>query len=123
MITGKVNYDLTPYVELDVCGPLGDRVTVNFLFDTGFNGQITLRSATIATLSLRYLGRDNVKLADGTYSYVELYEAVIVWEGQDRNVTVAAMEDDPLLGTEMLLDHDVYIGFINGGPLTIQRRP
>jgi clan AA aspartic protease len=123
MIIGSVNGELTPYVELKVRGPLGDERKINFLLDTGFNAQIALPSHYIGALSLLYLGIDYVTLADGTRSQVELHQAVLEWDGQERNVVVTTLEDDPLLGTELLFEHDVTIRFVVGGPVSLQRQP
>ena len=123
MIIGNVNSDFTPYVELKVRGPLGDERNIDFILDTGFNAQIALPSHTIAALSLIYLGTDYVRLADGTRSQVELHQAILEWDGQERNIVVTTLEDDPLLGTYLLFNHDLYISFVNGGPVTLQHKP
>ena len=41
---------------------------------------------------------------------------------QERGVIVHLLDDDPLLGTQMMFDYDLNIGFVNGGAVTLRRR-
>ncbi len=123
MITGSVNASLTPYVQFTVRGPLGEDRAILFLMDTGFSGQMSLPSYLIGKLSLLYTGVDEVVLADGTTLQVEMYEALVIWDGHERRVVVTTLEDEPLLGTELLHHHDLSIRFEDGGLVVIQNSP
>ena len=123
MINGIVTNTLEAVVALTIHGPLGDSNTELFVMDTGFNGDLTLSSKIIGDLSLLYLCTDTVTLADGSQTQIPLYQAVIDWDGQQRNVLVFEAEGSFLLGTNLLFNHDVFTRFVPGGVVQIQRSP
>ena len=121
MITGAVQNNLDPVVQLSLRGTTGIDLIIDFVTDTAFNGALSLPAHLIAALNLQRVSSIPVTLADGTVVQSSLYRASVDWDGQQRSVIVTALEDDPLLGTEMLFGHDLYIRFVSGGKLTINR--
>lgn len=123
MITGGVSGALTPWIQLIVRGPDGRALPINFIVDTGYNGYISLPARDIAALSLAQVGEEKLTFADGSVANSPLYEAVLLWDGGERDIIAHLLDDDPLLGTSMMYDYDLHIGFVNGGLVTLQRRP
>lgn len=122
MITGSVQNNLDPVLQLSLHGAMGIDLIISFVVDTGFNGALSLPSHLVAALSLIHVGSLPITLADGTVVLSPLYQASVDWDGQQRNIIVTELEEDPLLGTEMLFGHDLFISFVSGGSLTIQRK-
>lgn len=123
MITGAVMGNLDPIVQLLVRDAQGIEKPVDFVVDTGFNGYLALPQRRIDALGLPVSGSDNLLLADGSIAASLLYDAIVVWDGQERTVNVIELAGDPLIGTSLLFDHDVTVRFINGGQVIIARTP
>jgi predicted aspartyl protease len=68
----------------------GDRA-VEFIVDTGFQGELALPPATVASLGLPPGGRWWAKLADDSHASVPIFSAIILWDDQEVGVTVMAM--------------------------------
>jgi predicted aspartyl protease len=52
---------------------------------------------------------------------LDLHSTTALWDGEELDVEVLAMEGQPLLGTSLLDEHDVQIQFTEGGLVTIER--
>jgi clan AA aspartic protease len=108
-------------VRLTLRGPSGQETDLEFVLDTGFVGFLTLPPAAVAALSLPFVAPQIALLADRSRTRLDLHSALVVWEGEERDVEVLAMEGQPLLGTSLLDDHAVQIQFTDGGLVTIER--
>ena len=62
-------------------------------------------------------------LADGSIVWFEVYLADIDWNGGRRRVEVQAIDAEPLVGMGLMLDHDLTIRMVDGGPVTITAIP
>lgn len=60
-------------------------------------------------------------LADNSEVFLPVHEAVILWDGEDREVRVIATGRRPLLGTALLDEQELVIQFTEGGLVTIQQ--
>ena len=69
--------------------------------------------AMIAQLGLVWQKLERVILADGTDGDVDVYEGIVIWDGQPRTMFVAEAEATPSAG----------MAFLEGSELTIQVRP
>ena len=94
-------------------------LSLEFVIDTGFTGELTLPPAAVAALGLPYDHTNVIRLADNSPIDVAVHIASIRWEGSERRVRVLATGRRPLLGTALLDDHDLYVRFQEGGPLTV----
>src|SRR5438034_8760030 len=110
MITGIVS-GRHAMVPLTLRGPRDPGAEIDFVLDTGFVGFLTLPPDVVATLSLPFVAPQIAVLADGTRIRLDLHSAVVLWDGQEREVELLAMVGQPLLGTSLLEDHDVQIQF------------
>lgn len=119
MITGIVER-YHALVRLTVRGREGREGEAEFVLDTGFTGFLTLPPSVCGALELRYLRPMPATLAGGNPVIVEVYEAVVLWDGEERDVEVLAMENTPLLGMLMLDGSDVRLQVTDGGLITIE---
>jgi clan AA aspartic protease len=123
MLIGQVDSKLEPLVRIHVHGPAGLARTVDALVDTGFGGFLTMPLLQIRVLALPIVGREAGILADGSVQLFDVYEAQVDWDGGQRAIKVQASNSQPLLGTEMLVGHDLAIRMVDGGQVTIAAIP
>src|SRR6266540_2608769 len=103
MITGVVTRDHEAVVRLRLRGI--QEIEVDAVLDTGFTEYLTLPSSLIAALALPYVTLDRARLADGSIVDCHVYEGVVLWDGQERVVSVHTAEGTPLIGMSLLFDH------------------
>ena len=96
---------------------------VDAVIDTGFSGFLTLPSDIIVTLGLGWEGRDVATLGDGTSCTFDVYLAIVIWDGQYREVYVNESETVPLLGMKLLRGYDLRLQTIEGGSVAIEALP
>ena len=123
MLTGVVNADRDPLLELRVRGPRGRECLVEALIDTGFDGWLSLPPAVLASLSLTWRRRGRALLAVGRESLFDIYEARLFWDGRWRRISVDENDTLPLVGTALLSGHQLTIDFETGGSVTVQALP
>lgn len=123
MMTGRVNARREPMLSVTVRGPTGISRTVDALVDTGFAGELTLQPSLIRVLALPWRSRDYLVLADGSIAWFETYVADIDWNGGTRRVLVQAIDAQPLIGMELILNYDLIIRMLVGGPVSISPIP
>jgi clan AA aspartic protease len=90
------------------------------VIDTGFSGFLTLPCNIILALGLSWKGRDVATLGDGTSCTFEVYMAIVIWDGQYREIYVNESETVPLIGMRLLCGYDLRIQTIEGGIVTIE---
>jgi predicted aspartyl protease len=62
-------------------------------------------------------------LADGSVELFDVYRALVVWDGQPRQVEVDAADANPLLGMRMLARHELRMEVVDGGAIAITPLP
>ena len=92
---------------------------VEFVIDTGFEGEITLPIKVVEALGLKYAQPIYANLADNVRKEVKAYVGLIKWFGKERKVLVLAMGLKPLLGTMLLDLNDLHIEFKENGSVDI----
>jgi predicted aspartyl protease len=60
-----------------------------------------------------------VNLADNSQVTLPVHEAVILWNGEEREVRVMATGRRPLLGTALMDEYELVVQFTEGGLVTI----
>jgi len=93
--------------------------SIEFVIDTGFTDYLCLPQAAVALLGLPYLYDIYANLADNSSVTIPLHQAVIIWNGEEREVNVLATGRRPLLGTGLLQGYELNIQFTEGGLVTI----
>ena len=95
-------------------------LNVEFLLDTGFDGELALPGHLIVHLIAEYAMHEFIRMADGTQSSRPVYEILMDWGGESRVTNVLSLDGGvPLLGVELLAEHSVYIEMTDGGDVSI----
>jgi clan AA aspartic protease len=118
MIVGTVT-GLQGWVEIVFRQSDQDDRVVKCAVDTGFQGQLALSAATVASLGLSSGGQTWIKLADDSPPVVPVYRANILWDDQEVEVAVMAMGARPLVGTELLQGFNLSADFEEDGELVL----
>ncbi len=93
------------------------------VIDTGFTGFLSLPEKIITALSLPWTGIDRGTLGDGSETTFNVYEAVVIWDGQFLSIPINAAETDPLIGMSLLYGYDLRIKAVEGGTVVIEALP
>ena len=107
-------------MELFVRGP-GGQGNIEFVLDTGFTGFMTLPPAACIALALPFQRRQPSLLADSSNVMLDVYEITVLWDGEEREVDVLAIDSAPLIGMSLLDGYDIRIQAVEGGLVSIQR--
>lgn len=121
MIHGIVTYDNQAVVRLAILGNGIDKEEVEAVIDTGFNGSLSLSRTIISNLQLLLSGQAHSELADGTKRFFDIYEGVVVWDGEERLINIHEADAIPLVGMSLLTGYQLKIDVEHEGPVTIQR--
>jgi clan AA aspartic protease len=120
MIYGVVNLRREATLPLVVGNVKKQQQVVDTVIDTGFNGFLSLPSTVIATLNLPWSAADIVTLGDGSQTLFDIYTAMVIWDGQYREIDIAASETEPLLGMAMLYGYRLQVDNVEGGIVKIE---
>jgi clan AA aspartic protease len=123
MITGVMTASHQAIVRLTVHGPEGQEQEIDAVIDTGFDGILTLPPSLIATLGLVWRRRGRALLADGSESLFDIYETIVIWDGEPRRIAVDEADIDPLVGMSLLYGYELIVQAIQGGTVIIQPLP
>ncbi len=111
--------DAFPRIILELPGPAG-LLTVEFIVDTGFDGDLILPRHLVERLSASPAFRDLRELADGSVREIDVFELDIQWNGTDRTVEILALQGRPLAGNRLFENCRITIDLYEGGEVTIE---
>jgi len=117
--SGIVTDELEATVLLNVLPTRGDAKSVTVVIETGFNGYLTLPSATIKALALSFHSYAEAELGDGHTIVLRKIEGDVLWNGVPRPVTVLETQGAPLVGMALLEKHRIRIDVIPQGNVAI----
>ena len=120
MIRGALNERLELMLSVEIADDDGQHHLVEALLDTGFTQDLTLPPDEIARLGLKHARYASIALADGQEIPTSLYEGSVKWLGQVKEVEVIAMDEQPLLGMNLLAGSTVTFHTQPGGELLIE---
>jgi clan AA aspartic protease len=120
MMQGVVNLRREATLTVVVGNSNQQLQAIEAVIDTGFTGFLSLPSAIIATLHLPWSASDIVTLGDGSETLFDLYTAVVIWDGQYRDIYIAESETEPLLGMAMLYSYRLQVDAVEGGIVKIE---
>jgi clan AA aspartic protease len=123
VLTGTINSNYEAVVRLRVRGPNGRELEAEAIIDTGFTGSLTLPRDLVNRLGLHFQGHERGVLADGSEGLFEIYEALVLWNGPFRSVSVDVVDTTPLLGMSLLRGSELAIQVVEGGEVLIQELP
>ncbi|OKH32143.1 clan AA aspartic protease [[Phormidium ambiguum] IAM M-71] len=119
MISGIVT-DRHATVTLTFLLSNGSTIPIEFVIDTGFTGHLCLPPEAVSLLRFPFIYDLPANLADNSEVLLPVHEAVIIWNGEEREVSVLATGRRPLLGTALLEAHELVVQFTEGGLVTIE---
>ena len=116
---GTVNDALEAIVSLSILRDDGAHETFEFIVDTGLSEEMVLPDRIIDELGL--LPDDPIVLttADGRPRLVGTYTARILWHDRPRDVHLAGMGDEFLIGMELLRGSNLNVDAVVGGAVVI----
>jgi clan AA aspartic protease len=120
MITGIVNADFEAIVTLSICSASKIVCTKDGIIDTGFNGWLSLPPDLITKLNLRWKRRGRAILGDGSECIFNVYEAVIIWDGNYLTIPIDEADSEPLVGMSLMEDYQLMVQVFEGGNVEIQ---
>lgn len=97
----------------------GKLKSVSAIIDTGFTGFLSLSGGIIAELGLSWSYRDRGTLGDGSETLFDIYDAMVIWGGQYREIEVNEAETDPLVGMSLMRGYRLQIDTVQGGLVRI----
>jgi clan AA aspartic protease len=108
--------------EIAVPFVLSDRpgLSLEFVVDTGFTGELMLSEAAVSALGLRWIRTITANLADDSEIDIDQYAANVLWHGEEITVSVLAAGKRPLLGTTLLAGSSLYAEFVDAGEVRIE---
>ncbi|MGK7876742.1 MAG: clan AA aspartic protease [Xenococcaceae cyanobacterium] len=122
MMQGYVNENCEAVISVVVKN--GSKLkSINAVIDTGFTGFLSLPTAIIAELDLLWSYCDRGTLGDGSETLFDIYDAMVIWDGQYREIEINAAETDPLVGMSLLRGYRLKIDAIQGGLVNISALP
>ena len=120
MITGVVKSG-EGRIRIKVKGLRGLEQEVEAVIDTGYTASLTLPSAIVAALGLRWRSMDRFALADGSECIFDVYVAKVHWDGKVRTILVDETDADPLVGMRLLRGYELKMHVRYRGKVTIRR--
>lgn len=123
-LTGVVTARREAILRLEVLGAGSSeawRTEIEAVVDTGFTGYLALPGAIVEELELPAQRRSEAILADGSIVALEVHRAKVLWEGEERDAEVLALEGDPLVGMSLLYGHEVRLRVVEGGSVVVER--
>ena len=76
--------------------------TIDAIIDTGFDGFLTLPASVVADLALPLAGATRAALGDGSEVFLDAFEAVVLWDCDERRVVTLETKGEALVGMAML---------------------
>jgi clan AA aspartic protease len=121
MIAGRVTADRQIAIGLTIRGNNGRDRELEAILDTGFDGWLSLPLAILDEMGFDWRRRGRAFLADGSEAVFDIYEGVVIWDGQACRVPIHAADVTPLVGMSFLDGYEINIQAKPGGKVAIQR--
>jgi predicted aspartyl protease len=123
VIIGQVTPRNEAEIPVVIRDAAGQAQPLDAIVDTGFSGYLSLQLAKINALQLTFVESRVFSLGDNMPVNFDLYAAVLVWDGQERDILVLASEAHPLVRMSLLKGFRLTINAIDGGEVRIERLP
>jgi clan AA aspartic protease len=121
MINGIVNEEFEPIISISLRDTDGKIYTQAAIVDTGFNGWLSLSPDLIAQLNLNWKRRGRAILGDGSECVFDVYEAVIVWDGDLLTIPVDEADSEPLVGMSLMEGYQLTVQVFEGGSVELSK--
>ena len=114
-----MNSEREAIVELVVIGNNNLAKTIHAVIDTGYTGFLTLSPALTLELQLTWYMQQQGMLGDGSVRLFNVYEASIIWDGQERAIEVNEADADCPVGMGLMEGYELVIRNVPGGVVTL----
>ncbi len=127
MIQGIVNADFEPIISLFICHSDGKVHQYQAIIDnqaiinTGFNGWLSLPPELIAFLNLKWKRRGRAILGDGSECVFNVYEAIVVWDGDYLTIPIDEADSEPLVGMSLMEGYQLVVQVMEESGVEIRR--
>jgi clan AA aspartic protease len=119
MMFGRVNQPREAVLKLVIIGDSSQKIAVDAVVDTGFNGDLILPIEMVLELELVPQGYQKATLGDGTISQFRVYAGTVIWDGSRKLVEVNAATSGVLIGMGLLEGYKLEVNTIPNGIVTI----
>lgn len=123
MITGVVSSAHEMVIRLRVRDSVGKEHEIETVIDTGFTGSLSLPPSVIANLGLPWHSKASAVVAGGKIEQFDAHLGTVIWDGTARPILVHAADNEPLLGMQLLIGHDMWVCVTFGGDIRIEKLP
>ena len=120
MIEGAVNAAYEAVVTLSVECPTGQTRQVEAVIDTGYSGFLALPPTLAAELELDWSWGGHAFLANDAEVKFDIYDAIVLWNGQRKAIEADAVGSTPLVGMLLLEDHRLTVDVVKSGRVVIE---
>ena len=121
MMTGTVTARREAVLSVLLQDGNGQVHTYNSVIDTGYNGWLTLPPSVITALGLRWQRFGRAILADGSESTFNIYEGVVLWDGQPMMIDIDEMDADSLVGMSLMYGYELVLPVLDGATFTLRK--
>jgi clan AA aspartic protease len=121
MISGIVNADFEAIISPLICDSEGKIYRQDAIVDTGFNGWLSLPPDLIDRLNLKWKRRGRAILGDGSECVFNVYEAVVVWDGDYLTVPIDEADSEPLVGMSLMEGYQLTVQVFEEGIVEIRK--
>lgn len=119
MISGVVTKEREPIMTLEVRGPNGQVLTVDFVLDTGFSGYMTLTEAEVVSLELKSAAASKYRFANSNEETLPTYTAYTTWDEQPLKILIVQLKESRLIGMSLLSGSTLSLEATADGNVTI----
>ncbi len=95
-------------------------MAVEFVVDTGFDGELAMPAALVHRLDARILESRSVELAGGFMERCFAYELVLDWDGETRFVELLTLNGNPLIGNDLWKEQALQAENTDGGEVVFE---
>src|ERR1051326_8155833 len=120
MMTGIVTARREAILRIAIRGIHGNEYFFDAMIDTGYNGWLTLPPAIIAALGLSWETFVRAELADGSESDFNVYEGIVLWDGQPVTIDIDEIDADPLIGMSLLYGYELVLPVLDGATFFVR---
>ena len=124
MIHGVVDGWLQPKIEIPIRGIDGDLIPAELKFDTGFNGELGIRSSTLERLKKSFIAEKSTTFGNGQFEKLVEYEVECFVDGETELLTAfdLGQHGGHLLGMKALPLWRGCVEFRVNGDVTIEKK-
>lgn len=95
-------------------------IEVEFVVDTGFEGELALPPALLRQVEANFLEVRFVLMANGQEEQHSVYTITLDWNDEPRPTEVLALDGNPLLGMLLIDGNHLHIEATEGGEIMIE---